>query len=143
MGTDFWRGDSGKIESFWGSSRILVLVFQALSFRIPIPFEKSGMPGVSGYSLSQSAPWWNRVKIKSNYTIESAHTRTHTHIPRRAPARAHMHTHRLHLDTFWSFILNSLSSGTLCVNSLTSQLRKTEIGTTNVWSRSSHEIWIF
>lgn len=45
-----------------GSSRILVLLFQALSFRIPTSFEKSGMLGVGGYLLSQSAPWWHRVK---------------------------------------------------------------------------------
>lgn len=57
---------SRNIEAFWGNSRILVLVFQALSSRIPT-LKKARCPGV-GYLLSQSAPQWKRVKIKVLHT---------------------------------------------------------------------------
>lgn len=93
--------------------------------------KKAGRPGMGGYLLRQSAPWWSRVKtlpIPRLGPASAQHTRTYT--------RTHARTQTAcHADT------PGASCGT--VSLLGPQLRKAEIGTTPVRSRSADEMWLF
>lgn len=68
--------------------------------------KKAGRPGMGGYLLRQSAPWWSRVKTLPIPRLgpASANTRAHTH--------ARTHADRMPRGHTRGFVWNGLPSGT-------------------------------